>query len=306
LTSASTLGADHPMLSDEEIEKLMKAGSILRSVRGEVAPLVAEGVNIAEICEAVEGKIRKLGGEPAFPCNVGIDSVAAHYTSPPGEVGTVPAGALVKVDIGAHVDGYVADTAITVSTGSIYEDMIRVAEEALERGLQSVTVGGKIADVGTAVERVIKGRGFKPISNLTGHQVSRYTIHAGVSIPNVTGGLVSGRFEPWSVYALEPFVTLPDAKGFVTNGQPGNILHIVKLKGPKDTASRGFFREAFRRYRTLPFAKRWVAGMGDGWRGLLDQRILYEYPVLAEASGRPVAQAEHTVVTTEKEVLVST
>lgn len=294
------------MLSGDEIEKLLKAGSILRSVRGKVAPLVVEGANIATVCEAVEGEIRALGGEPAFPCNVGIDSVAAHYTSPPGGTDTVPAGVLVKVDFGAHVDGYVADTAITVSTGSIYEEMIRVAEEALEKGLQSVSVGGKIADVGAAVEKVVKSWGFRPISNLTGHQVGRYTIHAGVSIPNVTGGLVGGRFEPWSVYALEPFVTLPDAKGHVVNGQPGNILHIVKLKGPKDGACRSYFREALRRYRTLPFAKRWVTSLGDGWRDLLSQRILYEYPVLSEASGKPVAQAEHTVVTTEKEVLVST
>ncbi len=291
------------MLSSEEIEKLMKAGAILRAVRGKAASLAREGVNIADICEGVEGEIRRLGGEPAFPCNVGIDSVAAHYTSPPGELGTVPGGALVKVDFGAHVDGYVADTAVTVSTGSIYEDMIRVAEEALERGLQSVAVGGKIADVGVAVEKLIRGRGFRPISNLTGHQIERYTIHAGVSIPNVSSGMVSGRFEPWSVYALEPFVTLPDAKGFVSNGQPGNILQIVKLKGPKEGPSRQFFREAFRRYRTLPFTKRWT---GEGWKELLDQRILYEYPVLSEASGKPVAQAEHTVVTTEKEVLLST
>lgn len=294
------------MLSQEEIEKLMRAGSILKAVRGKVPQLVAEGVNLAVICEAVEGEIRRLGGEPAFPCNIGIDSVAAHYTSPPGEVGVVPGGALVKVDIGAQVDGYVADTAITVSTGSIYDDMIKVAEEALERGLQCVAVGGKIAEVGAAVERAVRGRGFRPISNLTGHQVGRYTIHAGVSIPNVTGGMAAGRFEPWSVYALEPFVTLPDAKGFVTNGQPGNILQIVKLKGPKDGPPRAFFRETFRRYRTLPFARRWVAGMGEGWKDLLEKRILYEYPVLAEASGKPVAQAEHTVVTTDREVLLST
>lgn len=291
------------MLSEEEIVKLMKAGAILKTVRGKVAQVVNEGANIGEICEAVEGQIRTLGGEPAFPCNVGINSVAAHYTSPPGELSTIPGGALVKVDLGAHLDGYVADTAITISTGSIYDDMIRVAEEALEKGLQNVAVGGKIADVGAAVEKVIKGRGFKPIRNLTGHQVSRYTIHAGVSIPNVTGEGVSGRFEPWSVYALEPFVTLPDAKGFVTNGQPGNILQIVKLKGPKEGPPRAFFRDALSRFRTLPFTKRWV---GEGWKELLDQRILYEYPVLSEASGKPVAQAEHTVVTTEKEVLLST
>jgi len=297
------------MLTEEEVEKLLRAGKIVRAVREMAPALVFEGAKVSEICERVEGEIRRLGGEPAFPCNVGINSVGAHYTSPPDDTTVVPAGALVKIDLGAHIDGYVADSAVTVSVDSEYEDMIRVADEALEGALQAVTIGGRISDIGSVVEKMIRSRGFKPISNLTGHQISRYTIHAGVSIPNVSITEVgAGRFQQWSVYAIEPFVTLPVAAGEVRNGPPGNILHIVKLKAPKDAESRKFFDELYKRYRTLPFAKRWASKI-DGYglaRRLEAERTLYEYPVLVEATGKTIAQAEHTIMTTDKEVIVTT
>jgi len=297
------------MLTEEEVEKLLRAGKIVRAVRETTPALVFEGAKVSEICERVEGEIRRLGGEPAFPCNVGINSVGAHYTSPPDDPTVVPAGALVKIDLGAHIEGYVADSAVTVSVDSEYEDMIKVADEALEKALQVVTIGGKISDVGSVVEKTIRSRGFKPISNLTGHQISRYTIHAGVSIPNVSAIEVGGgRFQQWSIYAIEPFVTLPVAAGEVRNGPPGNILHIVKLKGPKDPESRRFFDELYKRYKTLPFARRWASKM-DGYglaKRLEMERTLYEYPVLVEVTGKTIAQAEHTVMTTDKEVIVTT
>jgi methionyl aminopeptidase len=297
------------MLTEEEVEKLLRAGKIVRAVRETTPAFVFEGAKVSEICERVEGEIRRLGGEPAFPCNVGINSVGAHYTSPLDDTTVVPAGALVKIDLGAHIDGYVADSAVTVSVDSEYEDMIRVADEALERALQVVAIVGKISEVGSVVEKTIRSRGFKPISNLTGHQISRYTIHAGVSIPNVSAIEVGGggRFQPWSVYAIEPFVTLPVAAGEVRNGPLGNILHIVKLKGPKDPESRRFFDELYKRYRTLPFARRWASKMGGhGLAKLEAERTLYEYPVLVEATGKTIAQAEHTILTTDKEVIVTT
>jgi len=298
------------MLADEEVEKLLRAGKIVRAVREGAPAFVFEGAKVSDICERVEGEIRRLGGEPAFPCNVGINSVGAHYTSPSNDTTLVPAGALVKIDLGAHVDGYVADSAITVSVDSEYEDMIRVADEALEKALQVVTIGGKISEVGSVVEKTIRSRGFRPISNLTGHQISLYTIHAGVSIPNVSAIAVGGwgRFKQWSVYAIEPFVTPLIAAGEVKNGPPGNILHIVRLKGPKEAESRKLFDELYRRYRTLPFAKRWAAKIdGFGLAKLLEEkRTLYEYPVLVEVTGKTIAQAEHTIVTTDKEVIVTT
>jgi methionyl aminopeptidase len=298
------------MLTDDEVEKLLKAGKIVRAVRERAPSLVFEGAKVSDICDRIEEEIRVLGGEPAFPCNVGINSVGAHYTSPPDDATLIPRGALVKIDLGAHIDGYVADSAITVSVDSEYEDMIRVANEALEKALQAVTIGGKISEVGSVVEKTIRSRGFRPISNLTGHQISRYTIHAGVSIPNVrtigVGGW--GRFEQWSVYAIEPFVTPLIAGGEVKNGPLGNILHIVRLKGPKEATSRKLFDELYRRYKTLPFARRWAAKIDSfGLAKLLEEKgTIYEYPVLVEVTGQTIAQAEHTILTTNKEVIVTT
>ncbi|MGQ9759478.1 MAG: type II methionyl aminopeptidase [Candidatus Methanomethylicaceae archaeon] len=295
------------MFTEEEVEDIIKAGKIVREVRGKVGSFVDEGVKVLDVCERVEEEIRRLGGEPAFPCNVGIDNVGAHYTSPPDDRTVLVGGTLVKVDLGAHVNGYVADSAVTLSLGSDYEEMVGVAEEALERGIEVVRVGGKISDVGVVVERTIKTYGYKPVSNLTGHQISRYVIHAGVSVPNITTK-DGEKFEAWSIYAIEPFVTLPDAKGEVVNGPPGNILHIIKLKGPKNPDMRGYFEALSRSYRTLPFARRWVASL-NGYSftdALLADRVLYEYPVLVEGSGRVIAQAEHTILTTDKEVIVIT
>lgn len=298
------------MFDQEEIGKIMKAGKIVRSVREEAPKLVSEGARLIDICEGVEGAIRKLGGQPAFPCNVSIDEIGAHYTSPPGDRTVVPPMSLVKVDIGAHIDGYLADSAITVSVGSEHEEMIGVAQEALAKGIQAVKVNGPISDVGAVVEKHIKSMGFKPIKNLTGHQIALYEIHAGVSIPNVNEGhgAFSGKFQPWSIYALEPFVTLPDARGLIQEGKLGNILCLQKLKKPKDDGQRTLFDYVYGNFRTLPFARRWIDGKpGFASEGaMLKSRALYEYATLVEASHKPIAQAEHTLLTTDKDVIVIT
>lgn len=294
------------MFDEEDVEKLLLAGKIARTVRQAVPRMVFHGASVLGICEWVESEIARMGGSPAFPCNVSINEVGAHYTSPPSDTTVVPDGSLVKVDLGVHIDGFIADTAVTISVGSEFEDMIKAVELALERGVQAVKVGAKIGEVGPLVERTIRSMGYKPIRNLTGHQIEQYTIHSGLSIPNVSGGEPLGKFQPWSVYAIEPFATLPKAAGEVREREPGNILHLVKLKRPKAEPQRGAYEEIYRRFRTLPFARRWVSGSGEAVRALLAERFIYEYPVLVEASGMPIAQAEYTVITTDRESIIIT
>ncbi|MDH7556639.1 MAG: type II methionyl aminopeptidase [Candidatus Methanosuratincola sp.] len=294
------------MFDEGEMDKLLLAGRIARTVRQAVPRMVFQGASVLGICEWVESEIARMGGRPAFPCNVSINEVGAHYTSPPADATVIPEGALVKVDLGVHIDGYIADTAVTVSVGSEFEDMIKAVELALEKGIQAVRVGGKIGEVGPLVEKTIRSMGYKPIRNLTGHQIEQYTIHSGLSIPNVSGTETPGKFQPWSVYAIEPFATIPRAAGEVREREAGNILHLVKLKRPKAEPQKGAYDEIYRRFRTLPFARRWVAGSAEGVRALLAEKVLYEYPVLVEASGMPIAQAEHTVITTDRESIVTT
>ncbi|MDI9644895.1 MAG: type II methionyl aminopeptidase [Candidatus Verstraetearchaeota archaeon] len=294
------------MFDEEGMEKLLLAGRIAKAVRGIAPRLVFEGAKVLDICEGIEGEIVKLGGKAAFPCNVSINEVGAHYTSPPYDQTLVPPGALVKVDLGVHIDGYIADTAVTVSVDSEHKDMIGAVELALEKGIQAVRIGGKISDVGPVVEKTIRSMGYRPIRNLTGHQIELYTIHSGVSVPNVSGWDTSGKFQPWSVYAIEPFATLPKAAGEVKERNPGNILHLVKLKRPKSEVCAGAYEEIHSRFRTLPFARRWVANLGNAVEEMLSGKMLYEYPVLVEATKNPIAQAEHTLITTDREIIVTT
>ncbi|UCH36934.1 MAG: M24 family metallopeptidase, partial [Candidatus Bathyarchaeota archaeon] len=112
------------MLSEDMLEKYLKAGRIAAETRRKISKRIEEGTLILQICEEAENTIRALGGEPAFPCNVCVNDVAAHYSSPPNDLSKLPNKAVVKIDLGVHVDGYIADTAFTIHLDPQYDAMI--------------------------------------------------------------------------------------------------------------------------------------------------------------------------------------
>jgi len=290
-------------MQSPELEKFAESGKILARVREYVEGMQIRGRRVLDVCEEVEGKIREFGGGPAFPCNVGINEVAAHYTSPWNDSSLIPDGSIVKVDFGVELDGFATDTAIPISLNPTYDSMIVAAEAALQEAISAVAPGRKISDVGSVVEKCIERYGFKPIRNLTGHKIDRYNLHAGKSVPNVSG-VESGRFEVGEIYAIEPFVTSRRAEGAVTDGDGAYIYRFVKTKGAKSKAALQLVEFIRNTYRGLPFASRWVH---DSWRGgdfstfeeLVSGRCIAGYPVLVEVTGQPIAQAEHTVLVTE-------
>jgi len=290
-------------MADPELEKFAESGKILARVRDHVRTMQVRERKVLDVCEEVEAKIRDFGGRPAFPCNVGINEVAAHYTSPWNDRTVVPDGSIVKVDFGVELDGFATDTALPVSLSPTYDSMIVAAEAALQEAVSAVAPGRKLSDVGGVVEKCIERYGFKPIRNLTGHKIDRYNLHAGKSVPNVSG-IESGRFEVGEIYAIEPFVTYRNAEGAVTDGDAAYIYRFVKTKGAKSKAAIQLIEHIRDTYRTLPFASRWVhnswrAGDFAAFEELVSNRCIAGYPVLIEASGQPIAQAEHTVVVTD-------
>jgi len=292
------------LISKDELEAYRKGGHIISQLRKTIPPLVREGGLVRELCERVEAETIALGGQPAFPCNVSINEVAAHYTSPWDDTSVLPKDSVVKVDFGVHIDGYINDSAVTVSLSPIYRSMIEVAEEALRVGLGRIARGVRFSDVGEQIEKTIAQYGCRPIRNLTGHKVERYTIHAGLSVPNVSGP-VPGRFQTGDVYAIEPFVTLKEAAGRVEDSDQMFIFRAVREKGARSESAKKVVEHVRRTYRTLPFASRWLyASLGkavvdDGFSEAVRTRCISGYPVLVEASGRIVTQAEHTVIVRE-------
>ncbi len=290
-------------LSDEVLEKYRLAGKIAAEVREQVKRSVSEDMLIIDICEKTEALIKKKGGKPAFPCNVSINEITAHYTSPLGDKQTVPAGSLVKVDLGVHVDGYIADTAQTVCFNPEYEDLVTTAEEALQTGIKTIRAGMFTSRFGSTVQKVIESHGLKPVANLTGHQVGRYMIHTGRSLPNVSH-LSASRVNAGEVYAIEPFVTLKNAAGKVESGRDAHIFRFMKQKSLKNESAKKLCDYIAQNFHTLPFTERWLQKVvsPDRYRAafseLLSSKALMAYPVFIEASGKPVAQAEHTVLVT--------
>ncbi|MCW4025631.1 MAG: type II methionyl aminopeptidase [Candidatus Bathyarchaeota archaeon] len=288
----------------EEMEKFRLSGRILRETREEMRSFVKENMPIIEVCEKVEQTIRDKGGKPAFPCNVSIDEIAAHYTSPPDDTSTIPEGTTVKVDLGVQIDGYVTDTAFTVAFNTEGKSMTTAAELALKTAIENIHGDMQVGKIGQIIETTIKNRGYKPISNLTGHSVGRYLIHAGTSIPNVAA-TTPIKVKTGEVYALEPFVTQPDAEAYVEDGNITTIFRLLKTKAPKNPYSKKLLKHIEVNFHTLPFAERWLIGVvpaqhhAAAFKELLSSKSIMGYRILVEASTRPVAQAEHTLLIKE-------
>ena len=274
-----------------DLERWRTAARIAARARELGIRLAVPGARLTEIADAVEGSIRSEGAQPAFPTNLSRNVEAAHFTPAPGDTATLVEGDLLKVDVGAHLDGAIADTADTVEVGGThrFDHLIRAAREGRAAGIAQVRPGGRVDDVSRAIAEAIRARGVKPVVDLTGHSIERYLLHAGKSVPNVPG--VSGEtFEEGEVIAIEPFAT--NGLGSIGNGPFGNIMRFRRDPKSADPAVTAMFD----RFRTLPFTARWVAGPEEMRALEKIRRTLQSYPVFVERGRGHVAQAEHTVL----------
>ncbi len=283
-------------------EAFRAAGEIARRVRSEVVGKVRDGTSALELATWVEERIKELGGGVAFPCNIGLDEVAAHSTPYPDSDYVLRKGTLVKVDLGVEIEGHVADTAITVALPGADEGLVLAAQRALEEALKVVRAGVRVRAIGEAISRTIGSMGYRPISNLSGHQIERYNLHAGVSIPNVPAG--DEKLEAGKVYAVEPFVTTMSGAGVVRHLDRVEIFRVSDDSVPRarrlGERHEAVVRRILEATRGLPYALRWFPDVDAELHNVLYRRgIVKGYPVLVEAKGEPVAQAEHTVIVWE-------
>jgi len=290
-------------LTDEEFEKYLRAGEIACRIRKMIPSIVKPGMKVIDLAYEVENAIKALGGEPAFPVNISINEVAAHYTPTLNDETVMSGLSVTKVDIGVHVDGFIADTAITVSFDDRVAFMIQAVEEALEKALRVADIGVKFSQVGAVVEEALRKAGLKPVVNLSGHSMDRYIIHAGETIPNFKDVKLFGKFADGKAYAIEPFAT--NGKGYVIEGDVITIYALKynpkKLKNLSEKA-REVFNYIYSERRTLPFALRWYTGkfppehLNTAIAEIEHRGLLQKYPVLVETSKSVVVQAEHTIV----------
>jgi len=284
-------------LSQEAVEKHHEAGEILVEVMQEARELVEPGVTHLEVAETAEERIVELGGEPAFPVNISIDHEASHATPAADDDTEFGEDDMVCLDIGVHVDGYIADSAVTVDfSGS--DELVEAAEQALDAALDEVEAGAEVGVVGGAIEDVIDGYGYSPVLNLSGHGLGHYDAHTGPSIPN-RGVDRSAELEAGQVVAIEPFAT--DGSGKVGEGSHEQIFELQEERSVRDRAARQAMDQIVSEFDGLPFAERWLDTPRPSMalRRLKAEGAVKGYPVLQERDGTLVSQAEHTLIVTE-------
>ncbi len=287
-----------------------KSGKIVSKVRQMAVGHVDANMKILELVNFVESNIIKLGGEIAFPCNVSINEITAHYTSPPGDESIIKDGDLVKIDLGAHVDGYIADSAVTVLVGDadsvLTEDekelnlnMIDTAQEALESAISTIKDGIELGKIGTAIEETISNKGLNSVSNLGGHSMDQYLLHSSISVPNIKEEN-RHKIEEGDVLAIEPFAT--NGVGYVDDIKDAYIFKFLRERPMRMIQAKKLLENIAKNYRNFQFSPRWLVDQNNekqlnmAMRQLVSSRAIYPYHVLKEKSNARVAQAEHTVI----------
>jgi len=294
-------------MEKEILDKYIEAGKIAAQVLEYGKSLVKPGVLAIEIAEKVDKKIAELKAKPAFPVNISINDIAAHWHPSINDKTIIKEDDYVKVDVGTHIDGYIGDTASTVRISG-KDKLIECSEKMLEKALTMFKPGTTIGDIGEAIENVAKEYGFNPIRNLTGHSLDRYDLHEGMIIPNVKNDSKYQLRED-EVYAIEPFCT--EGNGLVKDSGSPLIFRWISDRPTRLLEARKILELARGKFDGLPFAKRWIQKQFSplkvelSLKELLAVNALYEYNPLKEVSEKPVAQSEHTVIVGEKPIITT-
>ena len=291
-----------------ETDKIIRAGKIASEVKKYARSIIKKGVPLLEIAEKIESKITELGGKPAFPTNLSINNIAAHYT--PGHDDKTPADGLLKVDFGVHVDGWTADNAFSLDLEGNEENkkLIEASEKALENALKIMKKDVSTDEIGKTIQETIESYDFSPVINLSGHSMEHYNLHSGITIPNINDKkniLLEEGF-----YAVEPFATT--GSGRIHDGKPSGIYYLKEIKNTRSPVAREVLAFIEKEYDTLPFCSRWIVKkLGTkalfGLRELEARGNLHHFSQLVEVRGSKVSQAEQTVlISKEKGVIVTT
>ncbi|MFZ8855581.1 MAG: type II methionyl aminopeptidase [Candidatus Nanopusillus sp.] len=286
------------------LEDLKKASEIAKKVKREAEGLLKPEESIYNIAEAIEQKIIDLGGFPAFPVNISINNIAAHYTPTVNDSTILKDGDVVKVDFGVHVNGYCIDTAFTVEINdNKYKDLIEASRKALENVKKIIRKDIEISEIGRAIENTIKSYNYSPIYNLSGHKIEQYVLHAGITIPNYDNKSKIKLNE--GIYAIEPFAT--NGVGLVKEDKPSGIYSIISNNPIRDPNIKKFFQEIYNKYKMLPFSYRWLY---KEYNNKINLKLfveyikkngnIHEYPILVEQSNGIVTQFETTFYTYDR------
>ena len=303
------------------IESYIKSGKLASKIRDEASKMIKEGTLVIDLVEYVESEILKTGAQIAFPCNVSLNEVAAHYTSPANDQTVIHAGDMVKLDLGTMIDGYIADTAVTViAEGNVsenytqdeinlHEEIVEASAAGLEAAIATVRAGIEVSKIGAAVHEAISEYHLNPIFNLAGHSLEQNNLHAGISIPNYDNH-DNYVLDEGQAIAIEPFAT--NGEGIV-NDTPGQYIFSYMANKPfRMKTTQKVLKYIQHNHAYVPFSGRWITSEFGERKGnialkqLSEAMAIYPYAPLREKQDCFVSQKEHTVIVEKEGCTVTT
>jgi methionyl aminopeptidase len=199
--------------SKAEIDKLRRVNQLVARILAELRQTAAPGVTTEEIDRLAEARVREAGAQPAFKGYHGYPATVCASVNEQVVHG-IPSGRrlvegdIISIDMGAKLDGFFGDCAVTVPIGRVSQEaetLLRVTEEALFHGIDAVKAGARVSDIGAAVQRHVEERGLSVVREFVGHGIGT-ALHEEPQIANYGPGGRGPRLSPGIVLAIEPMV----------------------------------------------------------------------------------------------------
>ncbi|KAL4959363.1 putative methionine aminopeptidase, type II [Aspergillus stella-maris] len=318
---------------DSLLNDYRKAAEVHRQVRKYTQETVKPGQGLMSIAEDIDEGVRALLGhaglEPGdslkaglgFPTGLSLNNVVAHYTPNPGQKDIIlQRRDVMKVDFGVHINGWIVDSAFTMSFDPVYDNLLAAVKDATNTGLKNAGIDVRISDVSAAIQEAMEsyeveigGKVYpvKPVRNITGHDIKQYRIHGGKSIPFVKNSDQT-KMEEGEIFAIETFGStgrgsIHDDVGVYGYGKSYDAPQHVSL--PLASA-RSLYKTINENFGTIVFCRRYLDRLGlqrylAGMNTLVQHGVVDVYPPLIDVKGSYSAQWEHTILLREsnKEVI---
>lgn len=290
-------------------QDFLHAGALAKEVRSFGKSLIIKGAAYSEVICKVNKKIIELGAKPAFPPQIALNYVAAHFLPQPDEE-IIFTDQVVKLDIGVSFNGAIGDCAVTVDLSGKIQSLIDAAEAALANAEKIIKVGLPIREIGNVIDATITSFGYQPIKNLCGHGLGLYQIHTPPHIPNYDDQS-QGTIQAGMTFAIEPFATT--GKGYIREEGEATIFSFVKRRPIQSEDARAIINK-IKAFQGLPFAihdllsaELPIVRVKGGLNELLKSGSIVGYKPLVEGKTTFVAQAENSLLVDEKgQVFITT
>lgn len=300
-------------MDNEIIKSLTNSSNIHKQVRKHLIPYIKPGIKLVDIAKIIENKTNELSRGYktinmgiGFPASLSLNNCAAHFHPKANDPIAFQQNDVLKIDFGTEIDGWICDSAFTVSFNPRYNTLLEATKDTLYTGIKTIGIdininewGDHLQEIMESYEVVENGNSYpvKVIKNLSGHNIKKNIIHGGLVLPPYKNNYNLGRLKE-GIYAIEPFgvvsfdKTITDYDHVYELGEP-TLYRLNPIWTPYiSTLNDPTLNYINKRFFTLPFTNRYIESFDHIFS---KKNIILKYPPLCTPKNTYTAQYEHTL-----------